>query len=812
MFIKEYIKRIKLTGIYLAAIFFCGLITSPVLAQNPDTLKVFNAIGQPGDSVSVNIYLANHVDEIAGFLVVMNHNSSVLHTDSSRFTPAPVLDSLTFNSTVHGDTMRVLAADWFSRNPIPVGSRNIYEMKFLIDEGARNGDYWLHFISHDEDDVSYTSLSTPDSEILFPVLVDGYVTVNNGAPNALPVFDPPLSSPRQVDVGSNLQFNVTITDADNDFLNLSSPNLPENATFPPDDGFGLATSSFSFTPAANQQGNTYNVVFVASDGYVEVRDTVVIQVTGGGGGDDGPIIIAPGTRDIDEGGHLEFIVTATDPEGGYVTLSANNLPANASFTGAEGYSTVSDTFYFDPDYSQGGSTYNVTFVASDNSGNVSQSTTSIYVLDAINDFIEVATMQGALPGSLGRDFIVNLRNPLPVYGLQFDLLFDPEILEILDVEADSVRAFDFQLLDTLVEDGRYRVIILPTSLDTISSGTGKIVSLIVDVDDHAETGPSAVWFDSATTVQDSIGTTVDMMFEEGNFTVDILGDANLDAIVNVGDCIAVIANMIGQFQMNIRSHDAADYNRDGDVRIGDLQGILYHILGRPFGPPPPLNKKNGSIELVRDDILPGFQGDLPLWLDLNTKAGGVQFTIDYDPSEVIIHGLTAGNMTSDLVLDYNDTGEQIKAAIYDFGLVEFGPVVGELVTLDVEFLDFEVDPSTALRLTDFEIVTVDAYRLNIEVLGELPDDYRLHQNYPNPFNSKTLISFEMPYSSSVKLDVYNVLGQKVNELYAGHLDAGSHQLTWNGTNSYGIDVTSGVYFYRLQAESFDKTMKMLLVK
>jgi flagellar hook assembly protein FlgD len=70
----------------------------------------------------------------------------------------------------------------------------------------------------------------------------------------------------------------------------------------------------------------------------------------------------------------------------------------------------------------------------------------------------------------------------------------------------------------------------------------------------------------------------------------------------------------------------------------------------------------------------------------------------------------------------------------------------------------------------------------------------------------------MPYSSSVKLDVYNVLGQKVDELYAGHLDAGSHQLTWDGRNSDGDDVTSGVYFYRLQAGGFDKTKKMLLVK
>ena len=70
----------------------------------------------------------------------------------------------------------------------------------------------------------------------------------------------------------------------------------------------------------------------------------------------------------------------------------------------------------------------------------------------------------------------------------------------------------------------------------------------------------------------------------------------------------------------------------------------------------------------------------------------------------------------------------------------------------------------------------------------------------------------MPYSSPVKLEIYNVLGQKVKELFNGRMEAGSHQFIWDGTASDGDDVTSGVYFYRLQAESFDKTKKMLLVK
>lgn len=169
-------------------------------------------------------------------------------------------------------------------------------------------------------------------------------------------------------------------------------------------------------------------------------------------------------------------------------------------------------------------------------------------------------------------------------------------------------------------------------------------------------------------------------------------------------------------------------------------------------------------------------------------------------------------MVSDLVLDYNDTGDQIKGVIYDFGLNEFGPAMGELVTLDIEIDNAAANLSSALRLVDLEIVTVDAYKLNVEVLGELPETYQLNQNYPNPFNIKTLISFDVPHGSTVRLDIYNVLGQMVKELYVGHLEAGSHQLIWDGSNADNDKVTSGIYFYRLQAENFDKTMKMLLVK
>lgn len=94
----------------------------------------------------------------------------------------------------------------------------------------------------------------------------------------------------------------------------------------------------------------------------------------------------------------------------------------------------------------------------------------------------------------------------------------------------------------------------------------------------------------------------------------------------------------------------------------------------------------------------------------------------------------------------------------------------------------------------------------------LPSDYALEQNYPNPFNPTTEISFALPQASRVTLEIYNVLGQQVTSLIDGDMPAGNHTVTWNGTNSGGGAVASGIYFYRLAADTFVKTKKMMMLK
>lgn len=88
----------------------------------------------------------------------------------------------------------------------------------------------------------------------------------------------------------------------------------------------------------------------------------------------------------------------------------------------------------------------------------------------------------------------------------------------------------------------------------------------------------------------------------------------------------------------------------------------------------------------------------------------------------------------------------------------------------------------------------------------------LNQNYPNPFNPVTSIDFKLPKRMKVSLVIYDVLGKKVRTLLDGDQNPGAHKVYWNGTNDYGQVVSSGIYFYRLEAESFTATRKMMLMK
>ncbi len=111
------------------------------------------------------------------------------------------------------------------------------------------------------------------------------------------------------------------------------------------------------------------------------------------------------------------------------------------------------------------------------------------------------------------------------------------------------------------------------------------------------------------------------------------------------------------------------------------------------------------------------------------------------------------------------------------------------------------------------VIADSAYDLGVSSTPvDLPLTWSLGQNYPNPFNPSCSIEFTIPQASDVRLEVFNVLGQRVAMLTDQHFTAGQHSVMWNGTADNGLPLASGMYFYRINAGTFTATRKMMLMK
>ena len=102
--------------------------------------------------------------------------------------------------------------------------------------------------------------------------------------------------------------------------------------------------------------------------------------------------------------------------------------------------------------------------------------------------------------------------------------------------------------------------------------------------------------------------------------------------------------------------------------------------------------------------------------------------------------------------------------------------------------------------------------LSSEIELNIPDVFALHQNYPNPFNPVTTIRYDVPEQSNVRVEIYNVIGQKVAELVNRSHQPGFYAVNWDGTNMTGSQLGSGMYFYKIEADQFTSVKKLLLVK
>jgi hypothetical protein len=138
-------------------------------------------------------------------------------------------------------------------------------------------------------------------------------------------------------------------------------------------------------------------------------------------------------------------------------------------------------------------------------------------------------------------------------------------------------------------------------------------------------------------------------------------------------------------------------------------------------------------------------------------------------------------------------------------------------------VNVDMRTNTSANVTDAgDPATVNFYMqgplTSVEPISNgIPDAFALSQNYPNPFNPTTSFTFALPEASETEISVYGILGEKVATLTAGQMNAGNYTATWDGKNSAGISVSSGVYIVQMSArgesgKSFAAMRKLVLMR
>lgn len=283
----------------------------------------------------------------------------------------------------------------------------------------------------------------------------------------------------------------------------------------------------------------------------------------------------------------------------------------------------------------------------------------------------------------------------------------------------------------------------------------------------------------------------------------IRGDINHNSIYyEVADAVALARWFVDS--TNICDPDPVyhispcDTKCDTTVHLSDLVFLVRILLGDfipcdegpPYQPDPPLYAGGIEVKAKRNDSesIVSMTSEHPigaLAFDFNTNG------IAGDPLLLTpnMQFKTSAQNGKLRVLIWSDNGENIPPGTHDIFMI---PENAELVSVKAASYDYK--------------------DLKVNITNETtPSSYTLFQNHPNPFNPYTRISFNLPNAIVYTLKIYNVIGQLV-KIYGEMGSSGPNTIIWDGRDNAGNEVSSGIYFYRLQAGVYNEMRKMVLIK
>jgi len=281
------------------------------------------------------------------------------------------------------------------------------------------------------------------------------------------------------------------------------------------------------------------------------------------------------------------------------------------------------------------------------------------------------------------------------------------------------------------------------------------------------------------------------------------GDLDSNRVLDVADVVRFNTRW-PDIDLAPVEHEPPHYepNLDGEANLRDLSifSRMWNWYYKTYMPTMLMTSGNNV------DLSATYNGgQLRIQLPENTSAGQIIFTdLNYD----VINVFGARSSAQHFVLVNEDSLIGVKA--YTFATL--GETLDSVFVIDM-ILDTETDYNQGIqvRFHDQEGKEILAGTALLKIIP-VPARYALGQNYPNPFNPTTTIRFELPEDAHTRIAIYDLLGREIVLLENRPFNAGYHQVVWQGRDTYGNAVPSGMYFYRMEANGFSSTRKMVFLK
>lgn len=203
----------------------------------------------------------------------------------------------------------------------------------------------------------------------------------------------------------------------------------------------------------------------------------------------------------------------------------------------------------------------------------------------------------------------------------------------------------------------------------------------------------------------------------------------------------------------------------------------------------------------------------------NELWGGGYKAIGTGKDKIIKINLTNGDTT---LIGLTGFGVLTNDLEFDAAGNLYGIKGGSTQISDLFSINIETGSGTLIGATGIQNLTSMAINFGIATSVKnnnkiVPTQFALSQNYPNPFNPSTIIEYALPIEASIKLSIYNILGEEVKRLFSGTQIAGNYKISWNGDDNFGYKLSSGIYFYELRGndntgKEFSLLKKMILMK